>query len=588
MAEIALGVIPLIGSAFTTYRSLYHHVRAFRHYAKDLERTTKTLKIERDKFKLECWILLKSALGKDSIRQLKSCQDQVWDDPAINTEFEKNLRSSYGACESVIEDIGSQLKEFQKELEEFSPLIKDQKEHETLSDVVRRCRKRIHVTVNRKKYEGLCQKLKEANHDLKDLSDKIERLEGSCPAHKQCLLENRRHRGDWGAACKARRASSALYQGLQQTWSCHTSPHGQHSLRLFIDTPNQRRMTSMTTSMRMSLSVVGVSSEAGRLVPTAFHLAVDSKDVQWSEDDYLPSPHLGEDLERCPKRLKRIEPSEQVNRVVQMDLEKSESSAHEDEGKKDLASVVDLCSHIGEHCCHRAQPAAYYIGYLEVQDHVRYDFFRSQGRTQTRDENVPLGALLGSFDPREMNVTQRLKLARTVAITALTYFDTPWMKDMWRLRDLCLLLASASSPDPNAILSTLHLEVDLRSSKQLQIPQHDSSMEMCLTPDSSAFLSDDELLDRGVFNKSLHSLGVALVGIETSQDFDPNNWDDVRNVRKYSRGSMFGGKYKAIVEKCFAFNCDLNRQRSHRLAFESIVGSLEDMVAALDLEDEND
>lgn len=125
MAEIALGVVPLIGSAFTAYKSLYAHVRAFRHYAKDLHRTTKNLEIERDKFKLECWILLKSALDESKIQQLKSSH---WNDPAINTEFEQNLQTTYGTCQSIIEDISDQLKEFREELEEFNPLIKDQKE----------------------------------------------------------------------------------------------------------------------------------------------------------------------------------------------------------------------------------------------------------------------------------------------------------------------------------------------------------------------------------------------------------------------------------------------------------------------------
>jgi hypothetical protein len=183
-----------------------------------------------------------------------------------------------------------------------------------------------------------------------------------------------------------------------------------------------------------------------------------------------------------------------------------------------------------------------------------------------------------------MNMPQRLKLAKTVAVTALTYFDTPWMKDMWRLRDISLL--SASTQDPNVILNTLHLEVDLHSRKKLLSSSSDTSvMDMALTPQSGTNLSDDDLLDKGVFNKSLHSLGVALVGIETAQDLDPSNWDDVRNVRKYARGSIFGEKYKAVVEKCFAFNCDLNRPNSHRQAFESIVGSLEDMVSSLALDD---
>lgn len=70
-----------------------------------------------------------------------------------------------------------------------------------------------------------------------------------------------------------------------------------------------------------------------------------------------------------------------------------------------------------------------------------------------------------------------------------------------------------------------------------------------------------------------------------AQSLDPSNWDDVQNVKKYAKGSIFGEKYKTAVKKCFAFNCDLRRPRSHRQAFESIVGSLEDMISSLTLDD---
>lgn len=124
MAEIALGVIPLIGTAFTTYRSLHNHLRAFRHYAKDLDRTTKKLGVQRDRFKLECWLLLQSALDENRVKQLKGDQD-YWNDPKVNAEFQRNFKSSYQSCLSIIEDISGRLKELEEELQEFNPLIKD-------------------------------------------------------------------------------------------------------------------------------------------------------------------------------------------------------------------------------------------------------------------------------------------------------------------------------------------------------------------------------------------------------------------------------------------------------------------------------
>jgi hypothetical protein len=127
MAEIALGVIPLIGATFTTYRSLYTHLRAFRHYAKDLDRTIKKLGVQRNRFKLECWILLRHALDESSVKRLEEGKAS-WNDPEVNDEFQRNLESSYQSCLSIIEDISSRLKELEEELKEFNPLIEGKKE----------------------------------------------------------------------------------------------------------------------------------------------------------------------------------------------------------------------------------------------------------------------------------------------------------------------------------------------------------------------------------------------------------------------------------------------------------------------------
>lgn len=469
-----------------------------------------------------------------------------------------------------------------------------------MTDCVRRCRKRVQFTINRKKYEEICRDLKESNTDLTDLSEKIERLQRkSCTVgHRQCLLEARRQRGDggWGAACKARRASAALYEGLQQAWSCQSSPHGHHTMRLFLDVPKPSKLSSM----QLSLSVLGKSAQQGRTVPTAFHLRVDSKETQWASENEAPSPpdshsRFEIDSGRPLKRAKMIEPLGQnspsvANTHDHIQVSNSTSTRSQkapyQQAAQDLACILDLCGHFGQHCLCPAQQMPQYIGYLDVPDNVRHEFYRSFGRLQTPcEENVPLSALLtANTDPREMNIPQRLKLASVVASTALTYFETPWMKDLWKLRDISLLFASTQ--DASTLLDTLHLEVDLMSRKHLLPPPGDpSSMDMVLTPDSANSLTEDDLLDKGIYNKSLHSLGVALVGIETSKDLDPSNWEDVRNVRRWARGSAFGDKYQAVVEKCLAYNCDLGRPKSHKQVFECVVGTLQDMVAALELND---
>lgn len=123
MAEIALGVIPLIGTTFAAYRYLHKQLKAFKQYGEDFDRTCQELALHRTLFKLECWILLRSALGDARITELKV--HERWDHREINDEFQRNLQTSYELCYSTIRTTKTLLRELEDELQEFSSLVED-------------------------------------------------------------------------------------------------------------------------------------------------------------------------------------------------------------------------------------------------------------------------------------------------------------------------------------------------------------------------------------------------------------------------------------------------------------------------------
>lgn len=371
--------------------------------------------------------------------------------------------------------------------------------------------------------------------------------------------------------------------------------------------------------MRMSIAVVGTTSNDGRIMQVACHLSVESQYTQFISDSPISSPrhqhHRDALMELpAPKRIRALPPpfrtggqnspplqtqishpaaslpsgSRRVVETVQRELTKG----LDEDASLDLRCIMDLCQHFGQHCLCPAQSMPPYIGYLDVEgeEKLRHKFWRDQSRARMQtsvDDNMSLSRLLALPAMRTVNIPERLKLARAIAAAALTYYDTPWMKDFWRLGDISLLL---SSQELEVILQTLHLEVDLQQQKQkyLAIPRDESAMDLVLTPESATSLSEDDLLRQGIYNKPLHSLGVALVGIETSQDFDPSDPEDVLSARKAARGSMFGPKYQDVVQRCFAYNSGLNKPRSHKAAYENIIGSLEEMITALDALDMDD
>lgn len=128
MAEIVLGVIPLIGAAISTYHTIYTNLKAFRHYDRDLRRVTKKLAVQRDSFKLECWILLRHALSEESVRSLKAdSNSSYWSNPGIDAEFRRNFDTSYETTRDIVEDITNCLKELDTELEQFAPLLESRR-----------------------------------------------------------------------------------------------------------------------------------------------------------------------------------------------------------------------------------------------------------------------------------------------------------------------------------------------------------------------------------------------------------------------------------------------------------------------------
>lgn len=100
-------------------------------------------------------------------------------------------------------------------------------------------------------------------------------------------------------------------------------------------------------------------------------------------------------------------------------------------------------------------------------------------------------------------------------------------------------------------------------------------------------LTDDECLLANINNLTLYNLGVALIAIERWQEFNP---DDVLSVKKAARSSMFGSKYQHIVRKClgseFRYGHDLSKPKMHREAYETVVGTLEDLIASLSIQDD--
>lgn len=218
---------------------------------------------------------------------------------------------------------------------------------------------------------------------------------------------------------------------------------------------------------------------------------------------------------------------------------------------KNLATIPDLFEHLVQQCVWPVQQIPRCIGFLKDSSSVRHELFRNERCPHIQsDESLRLGSLAGEAGLQVLDDWQKLQVARTVATTALTYINTPWSKEIWRLNDITFLRSLSPDGDVSSLLKTLHLKVDLALRRHL-LPCNTSAMDLISTPPESQLVpSDDDCPLRGIGNKTAHSLAMALVDIERSCDYDPTNMDHVREVREYLVSDMrLGPRYQEIVNQ---------------------------------------
>ncbi|KIL88410.1 hypothetical protein FAVG1_08490 [Fusarium avenaceum] len=629
MAELALGllgVVPLTTLAFKTSRSVHSKLKSFKHYSNEVSEVNNVFLLEQNRFKREYEILLRlvadEKTAKAITREANQVDDNTTDTQRVDEELREALGSGYDDWLELSKDINKVLVELATQLECFNILTREKKEvqfhsyflqqlpfltggfllthvsskEERLSDAVRRLKRRVQVPFSKKTFDDIVDRLCRLNDSLSTLREQLQRLQQPPRPSKH----QRRHqiRGDRGAVCKQRRACNGLHHGLQQVWSCDKAKHTNHDIKIFLnmDQGNGRKNGKQPQdTVHLEIAVVGADVEQEEdATSTVTHLQIRSEWIERLGSVSSSAPSRDDvQLNKPTKRQKRHCFAGQTDKSLPLIPSSSPQAAVTGVSSSDmntsfhlsfdLRTHVDLCYDL----CSGSNKAACtgYIGFLDVSnDQCRRYHFHSSSFAQDQDWKIngafPLNILFDDNGLDFASFIDRLKMARAIAIAALTYNSTPWLSECWRLGNLSFL---AQGYDIQSALRSLHLGVELKSKNVL--------MQGLSTPESFRLSqsTEDERTLHGIKNISLYSLGVALLGIDKWRDLD---LDDVLQVRKAAQSSSFGDRYRNIVRKClgceFRNETDLAQSRLHRAVYEEVVGSLESMIASLELQDDDD
>jgi hypothetical protein len=260
-----------------------------------------------------------------------------------------------------------------------------------------------------------------------------------------------------------------------------------------------------------------------------------------------------------------------------------------------LFQMKNICNFIQQHYqMSTAMGANRCIGYLESPQTYKHLLYSrvygkatSPGMTQTRVLDVYSVFDIMRYDADDaLAVEDQLKLAHKSALAILQFYDTPWLPERWRLRDLSYF-GSESSFDDEA-LKTLHLSSQISEAAVTSSTVEDTAMSG-IEREKSACISDR--VRYGIHNTVLFFLGVALLEIahwkpieETMTDRDDNN--QVFAARRLAAGrAPLGPQYQNIVEKClqcnFGFGTKLNNTVLRTAVYNDVVCELETMIEKL-------
>jgi hypothetical protein len=120
-ASLVLGILPLIVSALTAYRSTYSKFKIFQNYSREVKRLLTKVEAQKQIFKNESQRLLRVAVRERHIINAMAAdyRDDGWSHPEMEKRIREGLRDNYDCCRNIVEEITLTLSELEDGLSVF-------------------------------------------------------------------------------------------------------------------------------------------------------------------------------------------------------------------------------------------------------------------------------------------------------------------------------------------------------------------------------------------------------------------------------------------------------------------------------------
>ncbi|KAH7367065.1 hypothetical protein B0T11DRAFT_50059 [Plectosphaerella cucumerina] len=598
MAELALGVagvVPLALLVFKAHKSTREKLKIFRKYDDEAARLQKEFDIQRQFFRNEWRILLETTVEDanaiSAMNQDFSHED--WSSPELNQHLTVVLGQNYETFLDIFEMIHRASEELENELERINTSDEDEdktgKENVVVSKA-RRVREGIRVLRCSKSFTISIGNLKDAIGQLIALRGQMKSLAEPAP-QKKALCPPRSssssaHLNIWSECLRMRKASTTLHAGLAEVWKCADANHRRHLFKLFVDS------CGSDDEIQMKLALIFDCRTQMNTMSGVAHLEVRSRDVTWLEQH---NPTAANDrAEPFPKRPKFLKLSRFKETVILSPFKTPVTSKQEQADEpccisSNLRGSQDTCSELTRSC--RAPPSTiasstgrrdYCIGHIEVlsDPKFRHTFYSSiswEIYDSSPSKPCTLGGMIRDIHKETVDPVDKLRLARSVAMTMLKLHSTPWLGQVWQLQDMAMHVDDIE--DLSRSLETLHVNVEF--AKTLA-----DLMDDVRESDGDGRGLDDARTDREIICnikcRPLYSLGVAFLQIDRWAEYDLG---DVLTIRKMAElPSSISKRFRDLTQRCLECDFgrgtgkDLSKATLQQAVCRSVVGELHTLI----------
>lgn len=572
-ASLTVGLAPIVGGIFKSYRFIYQKLKVFCHASREVDRIRKGVKRQQDVFMNDMQLLLQLVMddGEEIEAMISNGDHERWTNPDLSNLLAARLARSYESFLDIVEDIGTNMSYLVKELECFEGLeTGGQKNDLKLKEKVQRLRSAGKLTFDKAKCEQAVQSLRTANDDLKRLREQVQDLQPKQPRpHKDRRLDlvGIKLRQSYASCAKIRRATRALHEGLSKTLPSH-----HHDVRLFLEAT----VVEDNTITELAILCASEHSLEQSIVQ------VRSRQIDWLDSPTKSSSCTAEIVAatEAPRKRQKVRWLDQQSEPEALDCRGGIAKITEK-----LPLARDLCLEI---CrgkgCHDGPETKDCVCYVEtsLDQTFRHEFYPRGGIYHRPTELATFDDILQHPVETSISMVDQLKLARTIVSAVLYFSSTPWLAEYWGMKDLCFFLDRS---DLSTSLRTLNLGVRFLGTDAAQLESTMEGVDSASANLESPPAMEEAMMMYGIRNMTLHSLGVVLLQIGRWNRIDP---DDILNVRRLAREvPRLGSKYQELMLKCldcdFGFGSNLARPQLQQAVYEDVVEELDAMIRCLDI-----